>query len=219
MPDIPGYGEQFQLLTKEQKIIAKKIPHLDSIDGWLYLVEAVNLFELSNKIKSLPPIVCEIGVWKGKSSYVFASGIKKKNGVLYSIDPFNGDGDDASISSYKNAIKKLNTTLLDNFKKTMSRYKLLKYIKILPMLSESARKIFPEKRIDLLFIDGNHDYKFVKNDYELWSPLIPSGGTIVLHDVMAVHVDGPKIVFQEISKSKLWRNAHIVGEMGIATKI
>lgn len=219
MSNIPSYKEQFKLLTAEQKKIMKKIPHLDSIDGWLYLVEATKLFELSNQIKNLRPIICEIGVWKGKSSYVLASGIKKNNGTLYSIDPFNGEGDKASIVTYKNAIKKLGTSLFDNFKNTMTKYGLLENIKIFPMQSKEARLIFPEQKIDLLFIDGNHEYSYVKKDYDLWAPLIPSGGTIILHDVLAIHVDGPKRVFQEILNSKLWKNTHIVGEMGVATKI
>lgn len=36
--------------------------------------------------------------------------------------------------------------------------------------------------IDLLFIDANHSYKSVKNDFLGFFPLIKEGGMIVLHD-------------------------------------
>jgi MMP 1-O-methyltransferase len=219
MPIYPTFKEQINCLSAEQKEILNKIPYLEQIDGWLLLSEAVELFSLANKIESLKPVICEIGVWKGKSSYVFASAVKEKKGVVYSIDPFNGEGDCASVDAYRDEIKKLDVTLIKNFENTLSKYGLLQYVKVLPFLSEDARKNFYESKIDFLFIDGNHDYASVSRDYELWAPLISPGGIIALHDVGARHVDGPKRVFQEkILNNQFWSNARIVGEMGAAIK-
>jgi predicted O-methyltransferase YrrM len=174
---------------------------------------------MASKIKSSNPVICEIGVWKGKSSYIFASAIKETGGTLYSIDPFNGDGDKPSIDIYQQEISKLDMPLLENFKKTMAKYRLLEFIKISPETSEKAFNKFPEQKIDLLFIDGNHDYESVKKDYDLWSPLVPSGGVIILHDVGANHVDGPKRVFDEqLLNNNIWKNVRVIGEMGVATK-
>lgn len=41
--------------------------------------------------------------------------------------------------------------------------------------------------IDVLFIDGDHSAESVRRDYELYAPLVRSGGLIAFHDV----VDGP----------------------------
>lgn len=38
------------------------------------------------------------------------------------------------------------------------------------------------KKIDILHIDGNHDTAFCLRDWELYSPLVRSGGLIVIHD-------------------------------------
>ena len=38
--------------------------------------------------------------------------------------------------------------------------------------------------IDFLFIDGNHDYEAVLQDYEQWSPKVRPGGVIAFHDVV-----------------------------------
>ena len=36
--------------------------------------------------------------------------------------------------------------------------------------------------LDFVFIDGNHDYDYVKNDLEIWSPKVRSGGIVLGHD-------------------------------------
>lgn len=215
----PSYQQQYNSLSHEQKEALKRIPHLEDIEGWLLLEEAAELFLLTDRIQSKQPIVCEIGVWKGKSSYIFATAIKDKGGILYSIDPFNGDGDLASKDSYQEQIRLMPVSLLQNFQDTMRKYDLLGNIKILPYLSSKARESFEKNRIDLLFVDGNHDYELVKQDYLLWFDMVISGGVLVLHDVGAVHVDGPKRVMKEfVENNPQWKDVRIVGEMGVAVR-
>lgn len=43
--------------------------------------------------------------------------------------------------------------------------------------------------IDFLFIDGDHRYDGVKQDFELYSPLVSDGGIIAFHDI--IEVDKP----------------------------
>ena len=38
--------------------------------------------------------------------------------------------------------------------------------------------------IDVLFIDGDHSYKGVVRDFELYNPLVRKGGIIGLHDIL-----------------------------------
>ena len=45
-----------------------------------------------------------------------------------------------------------------------------------------------DAHIDFLFIDGDHAYEGVKSDFEMYAPLVRSGGLIALHDI----VPGPK---------------------------
>lgn len=42
---------------------------------------------------------------------------------------------------------------------------------------------FKEDSLDLLFIDGDHTYKGVKQDYEMYSKYVRKGGLIVFHDI------------------------------------
>lgn len=43
--------------------------------------------------------------------------------------------------------------------------------------------------VDLLFLDGDHSYVGIARDFELYSPLVRSGGIIAFHDI----VDSPFI--------------------------
>ena len=46
------------------------------------------------------------------------------------------------------------------------------------------KEILRGRSIDFLFIDGDHRYEGVKRDYELYSPLVRSGGMIAFHDIV-----------------------------------
>lgn len=37
--------------------------------------------------------------------------------------------------------------------------------------------------IDVLFIDGDHSYEGVKQDYEMYAPLVRPGGVVAFHDI------------------------------------
>jgi len=39
-------------------------------------------------------------------------------------------------------------------------------------------------QVDFLFIDGDHSYKGVKKDFEMYSPLVNAGGLIAFHDIV-----------------------------------
>jgi len=44
------------------------------------------------------------------------------------------------------------------------------------------------EKVDFLFIDGDHSYEGVKKDFEMYGPLVKSGGVVAFHDI----VDGPE---------------------------
>jgi predicted O-methyltransferase YrrM len=52
----------------------------------------------------------------------------------------------------------------------------------LQMTSEEAASIIPND-LDMVYIDGNHAYEFVKKDIELYAPKIKPGGLIGGHDI------------------------------------
>ena len=148
MSPYPSTKSQFALLSDAQKKTLEKIPHLEDIEGWLLLCEAVELFDLANRIDSVNPVICEIGSWKGKSAYVFASALKDKEGILFAIDPFTGEGDGASEETYKADINKLDVPLKNNFIQTMDKYNLMNGI-----MMENMIALTPLQLSDILKMD------------------------------------------------------------------
>lgn len=48
---------------------------------------------------------------------------------------------------------------------------------------ERVLRILGEDRLDYLFIDADHTYDGVRRDFEMYGPLVRSGGIIALHDI------------------------------------
>jgi len=55
-----------------------------------------------------------------------------------------------------------------------------------PETLDRVERLLTGDKLDYLFIDGDHTYDGVKRDFEMYSPLVRSGGMIAFHDI-AVH--------------------------------
>ena len=87
------------------------------------------------------------------------------------------------------------------------------------------KKILNGREIDALFIDGDHHYKFVKNDFEMYSPLVGKGGIVAFHDIKDSEehkkneIEVP-VLWKEIKKGHntkeicAWSPSNFGGEMG-----
>ena len=53
-----------------------------------------------------------------------------------------------------------------------------------------VKKLLNDSKVDFLFIDGDHTYKGVEKDFQMYSPLVRKGGMVVFHDI-ATH--DPKV--------------------------
>lgn len=49
---------------------------------------------------------------------------------------------------------------------------------------DRVAEILAGRKLDLLFIDGDHTYDGVKSDYEMYAPLVRTGGIIAFHDIV-----------------------------------
>ncbi len=129
----------------------KKI--VDTVDGFLLDSEGELLYRLARNCSGKGVIV-EIGSWKGKSTIWLGKGSKDGNHTpIYAIDPNTGSSD------LKRKFGKIWT--FDKFKKNIKRAKVDDLVVPIMKTSEDASKNF-DKPIELLFIDGDHDYDLVK---------------------------------------------------------
>jgi len=65
-----------------------------------------------------------------------------------------------------------------------------------PSTVHKIETILAGQPLDVLFIDGNHDYEFVKQDFINYSPMVREGGIIAFHDTVSEH--GPECFVDEL---------------------
>lgn len=51
-------------------------------------------------------------------------------------------------------------------------------------LVEQARAVLAGQLLDVLFIDGDHSEEGVRQDFDLWAPLVRPGGVVAFHDTI-----------------------------------
>lgn len=126
-------------------------------------------------IKSLKPqVVVELGVHNGMSLCAFAQAAKLfcPSCKLFGVDSFAGD---IHVGEHGNIVyEDLQFYIAENYPKE---------VKLLKMFFREALNLFEDHSIDLLHIDGRHDYESVKEDYESWKSKVKPGGIIIFHDI------------------------------------
>lgn len=143
---------------------------LKSIDGWLNPPVIALLHQLSKRLPQNPKIV-EIGSWKGKSTVLLQ--LSRPDADVFAIDPFTGSHE------HKEEFGEVDTFL--EFTDNINKYADASKIKVIRKFSKDASHDIPVG-IDMLWIDGSHDYKDVKLDFELYYPKLRNGAWIAMHD-------------------------------------
>lgn len=141
---------------------------INDIQGWMFEEE---LNYLNNIARHMGSIV-EIGTWRGRSALALASSC---NGILHCVDTWLGNAYDSGQIA-EAAAHDIKQEFIDN----MKQYDLIDKIRVYQMTSAEASKLFKNKSIDMLFVDGNHEYEFVKLDFDSWYPKIKK--VIIGHD-------------------------------------
>lgn len=124
-----------------------------------------------------PDTVVELGVDYGFSTFTFANEMKNEGkGIMYGIDWFKGD----TQTGMRNT-----KTFVDLCVDSMQLHD---HIKIIESSFDDALKNW-HTPIDILHIDGFHQYESVKNDFESWKLHVKDEGVIIMHDVCCFHGD------------------------------
>lgn len=169
-------------------------PLIDSVPGWMTEEESKFLFDA---VSNCTPngVIVEIGSYLGRSTTALVLGIRNSQQkinlpLVYTIDPFT-----AWVAKKPNNINISGPNwTYPQFIENMRKIDAMNIVRPLVMTSKDARVNW-DMKIRFLFIDGNHDYDFVKDDYEGWFPHVSKGGIIALHDTITW--EGPKKIVEE----------------------
>lgn len=102
----------------------------------------------------------EIGRFRGGSTFLFAAA----GGQVLSID-LDSDRQRADDEALRGALV---------------RFGVRQPVEL--EFSNSQTFSIGDRRFDVAFIDGDHEYEGVRADFEHWWPAIPPGGNLVFHD-------------------------------------
>lgn len=67
--------------------------------------------------------------------------------------------------------------------KHFAKFKLNKQIKFYLLTSQAFKKKYPHRKWDYVYLDGDHSYHGVKQDFNNFWPQLKSGGYLGLHDI------------------------------------
>ena len=156
-------------------------------------------------------VIVEIGSWKGRSTIWLGRGSKAGSKVnIYAIDPHTGS------PVHKQMYGEVQT--FKEFEKNIKRAKIDDVVVPIVKTSEEAEKDWKSQPIEFLWIDGNHNYEFVKLDFDKWSPYLVEGGVIAFHDT--VHSpEVRRVIIEDIFKSRNFIDIGLVGSITFAKKV
>ena len=134
--------------------------------------EIIKLLEILKDLK--PKVILEIGTAGGGTLYLSTRVIDPKATII-SVDlpggKFGGGYSEWKIPIYK------------SFTKEEQKIKLLRADSHNPQTLNLVKTTLADKKVDFLFIDGDHTYDGVKRDFNMYSNLVKRGGIVAFHDI------------------------------------
>jgi MMP 1-O-methyltransferase len=167
---------------------------LEGVDGWLHLDEAEALQRMvyeSAIPKDQPITVLEIGTFKGRSAITFALAIRARGeGRLYAVDPHRGGS-------------------REDFYKNIEKAGMTDLIIPIELSSHDARAEVADASLDVVFIDGGHEYEEVSLDLSDWTSAFADVALVAFNDT---HFPGVYKALKEnvLSDPTRWSRPHLV---------
>lgn len=199
----------------------RKLKHYIDVEGWLGSKEAIFLFEAACSIGRHTPTVVEIGTMLGKSAIVLGEALRDRDSArVVSIDPFTAEGDLQSEVGNRSMANSLRSSLEHICLENIRRVGLSHVIQLIKGYSHEVVQSWSEP-IGMLFIDGNHDYEVVRQDFDDWTPFLVRDGLLVMDDVYlhGGRYAGPaRVVRESVIGNEAWHEGRVIGTLYAARK-
>lgn len=133
-------------------------------------------FKLIEIVK--PRVIVELGVHSGNSFCAFNQAVKMLNlsTRCYGVDTWLGD---SQAGFYDVAV-------YENLSKYVKEYYQESAV-LMKCTFDEALDVFEDRSIDILHIDGLHDYNSVFSDFQKWKQKLSNSSVILFHDTQVVY--------------------------------
>lgn len=142
------------------------------IRPWQIYSEILSLAERQEKLRA--KVVVEIGTADG-GTLLLSAMLADPEASLISIDLQDGQ--------FGGGYPAWKRPLYESFARENQQIHLLQGDSHQKEMYQNLQSILNGRMVDYLFIDGDHTYEGVKKDFEMYSPLVRSGGIIAFHDI------------------------------------
>ena len=189
--------DKARFVSGQDKVDLWPTTNAGRIRGSLAPEEKWLLYNLATQLPEESTIF-EIGCFGGLSTYFLGKGAEISDSQVYSVDPFASEMatqvslDDGEEAIYLQA--DFNKPSLEDVQAVMDFHDLTDRVTLIEGFSHSID--WEDKPIDLLWIDGNHAYDAVVQDFEKYGPLVNKGGFVAFHDSVAPY--GKKVTIKAI---------------------
>ncbi len=197
-----------QLPVNFENSTAQVLRQVTNVEGQLTPKEIRLLFLLAT-VPTTTGEILEIGSFKGKSTIVLAKGAELTSSPrVVAVDPLTSP----SITDPHLGGK---ASGWDDFQANLKRAGVEKNVEFHQQFSSELAKAWDKNRkIRLLWIDGDHTHAGTKTDFDLFSPFLADGAIVAFHDVLHHH-GGPARVFAEgVLLSQNFGPAGVCGSIG-----
>lgn len=127
----------------------------------------------------------EIGTYRGGTLFVFSQ-VAEADATVISVD--------FSMTFLGNFYRAGQGPFFRQFVRKGQTLFLMRKDSHKPATLEGIKRILNGKELDFLFIDGDHSLAGVRQDFEMYAPLVRKGGLIAFHDITPC--EPPKEVYK-----------------------
>ena len=153
--------------------------------------------------KPAPETVLEIGTSNGGTLYTWARYLSTAETII-SLDLPNG--------RFGGGYSEEKTKLYDCFARRDTDMHYVRRNSHNPKTKDKITNLVvendPDGTVDFLFIDGDHTYEGVKQDFEMYADLVSDGGIIAFHDIVE-HPDQEEVVKQRSAEEPGIEERHL----------
>lgn len=131
--------------------------------------------ELARRVWLLQPkVILEIGTHWGGTLHMWTR-MATEDATIISVDLPGGE--------FGGGYSEIRIPLYESFRRPSQQLHLLREDSHSPETLAKVKNILSGRPVDFLLIDGDHTYSGVKQDFEMYTPLVRKGGLIAFHDI------------------------------------